>query len=518
MPMTDIIVVGAGHNGLVCAGYLARAGYRVTILEAAEQVGGACVTRPLTEGFQVSACAHLLYQLHPDVIRDLQLRDHGLTFAGRDLPTVALGHGGQTRTISGAAVAGDGLSDGDVVAYGRFYERMTRYAGLLSRAAAVRPPKLVDSDWRDKLALAQLGLRTRLLGRDDMRDLLRIGAINLYDVLNEVIDDDLLKGALCMDGVLGARMGPRSPNTVLGYLYRRLDAVFGFTGPALPAGGMGAVADALAASAQSAGVNIRTASEVERLLLDGNRASGVTLTGGESIPADLVVSNADPKTTFERLVGYPQLETGFSRRIHNLRMKGTAAKLHLALDGLPEFSGVSPADVGGRLLIAPDMGYVERAFDPAKYGECSTKPVMEINIPTVHDSTLAAPGKHVLSAVVQFAPYALKGGWDSARQAFTRTLIRQLSDYAPNIGEQVIASELLTPDDIERQFHIRGGHWHHGELTLDQFMVMRPAPGATQYATPLDGLFLCGAGSHPGGGVMGLAGRNAAREIIARAR
>jgi phytoene dehydrogenase-like protein len=230
------------------------------------------------------------------------------------------------------------------------------------------------------------------------------------------------------------------------------------------------------------------------------------------------VSNADPKTTFERLVGYPQLETGFSRRIHNLRMKGTAAKLHLALDGLPEFSGVSPADVGGRLLIAPDMGYVERAFDPAKYGECSTKPVMEINIPTVHDSTLAAPGKHVLSAVVQFAPYALKGGWDSARQAFTRTLIRQLSDYAPNIGEQVIASELLTPDDIERQFHIRGGHWHHGELTLDQFMVMRPAPGATQYATPLDGLFLCGAGSHPGGGVMGLAGRNAAREIIARAR
>jgi phytoene dehydrogenase-like protein len=281
---------------------------------------------------------------------------------------------------------------------------------------------------------------------------------------------------------------------------------------------MGAVTQALANSARAAGVEIRTGIEVESLRLDGMRAAGVVLAGGETLAADVVVSNADPKTTFEDLVGFPRLETGFSRRIHNLRMKGTAAKFHLALDGLPDFRGVDSNDAGNRLLIAPDMRYVERAFDCAKYGEYSTAPVMEINIPTVHDPGLAPPGKHVLSAVVQFAPYALKAGWESGREAFTKILLATLEDYAPGIGNMVLGSELLTPADIQAQFRIRGGHWHHGELALDQFMMMRPVPGATQYATPVDGLYLCGAGTHPGGGVMGLAGRNAARQIIDRER
>ena len=518
--MTDAIVIGGGHNGLVCASYLGRAGYAVTVLEAADQVGGASITRPLVvsgaDGFQVSACAHLLYQLHPEISRDLALEQHGLTLATTDLVSIALDVAGRLRKISGADVSGDGLSQADVDAYRRFHTQMVRYAGLLSRAAAIRPPKLVDSDWQDKRALASLGLRMRLLGRDDMRDLLRVGAINLFDVLNETLDDALLKGALSVDGILGAHMGPRSPNTVLGFLYRRLGDVFGFNGPALPSGGMGAVTAALAESARSSGVDIRTGTEVERLLLEGDRACGVVLAGGERVVADLVVSNADPKTTFEHLAGFPRLETGFSRRIHNLRMKGTSAKLHLALDGLPEFTGVSPDDVGSRLLLAPEMSYVERAFDPAKYGEYSAEPVMEITVPTVHDQRLAPSGKHVLSAIVQYAPYELKAGWTSAREAFTSRLIAKLAEYAPGIGELVIGSELLTPVDIEAQFRIRGGHWHHGELSLDQFMMMRPVPGATQYATPLDGLYLCGAGAHPGGGVMGLAGRNAAREIIAR--
>jgi phytoene dehydrogenase-like protein len=526
--MTDVVIIGAGHNGLVCAAYLARAGFSVTVAEAAEQVGGASITRSLpassaslatssgSDCFRVSACAHLLYQLQPEISEDLQLARHGLAFAARDMSTIALDRSGQIRKINGSTVTGTGLTQADITAYRDFHQRMVRYAGLLSRAAAVRPPRLVDSDWQDKLALARLGLRLRLLGRDDMRELLRVGAINLFDVLNETLDDPLLKGALCMDGVLGAHMGPRSPNTVLGFLYKRLAEVFGFNGPALPSGGMGAVTEALAASARSLGVEVRTGTEVERLLMAEDRASGVVLTGGERLTADLVVANADPKTTFEQLVGFPRLESGFSRRIHNLRMKGTAAKLHLALDGLPEFTGVSVEEVGDRLLIAPDMGYVERAFDPAKYGEYSIDPVMEINIPTVHDPSLAPPGKHVLTAIVQFAPYELKAGWVSARQAFTKVLIDRLAEYAPGIGELVIGSELLTPQDIEQQFRIRGGHWHHGELSLDQFMMMRPVPGATQYATPIDGLYLCGAGTHPGGGVMGLAGRNAAREIISK--
>ncbi len=516
--MTDVVIIGAGHNGLVCAAYLARAGCRVIVVEAATQVGGASVTRSLAVGFDVSACAHLLYQLSPQIAQDLELEKHGLRFAARDLATIALDREGQTRKISGAVATGGGLSESDIAAYRRFHEQMVRYAKLLSRAAAMRPPKLVDSDRRDKLALAKLGIRLRLLGRDDMRDLLRVAAINLFDVLNDTLDDELLKGALSIDGVLGAHMGPRSPNTVLGFLHRRLAEVFGFNGPAIPAGGMGAVTAALAESARLAGVEIRTGTAVESLLLNDGRATGVVLAGGSSLEAQVVVSNADPKTTFENLVGFPQVEAGFARRIHNLRMKGTAAKLHLALSGLPGFTGVDSADTGNRLLIAPDMGYVERAFDPAKYGEYSTEPVMEINIPTVHDPSLAPPGQHVLSAIVQFAPFELKTGWDSAKEDYTKALIDKLGEYAPGIDELVIRSELLTPQDIERQFRIRGGHWHHGELSLDQFMTMRPVPGATQYATPIDGLYLCGAGAHPGGGVMGLAGKNAAHEIVSRER
>ena len=518
--MTDVVVIGAGHNGLVCAGYLARAGYAVVVVEAAEQVGGASITRAFAgssaQGFEVSACAHLLYQLQPAISKNLELEKHDLTFAATDLATIALDRNGQCRTILGPKVTGEGLSQADIDAYRRFHQQMVRYAELLGKAAANRPPKLVDGDWRDKMALAKLGLSVRLLGRDDMRDLLRVGAINLFDVLNEVIDDELLKGALSVDGVLGAHMGPRSPNTVLSFLYRRLGEVFGFNGPAIPAGGMGAVTRALAASARSVGVEIRTGTEVDSVLMNESRATGVVLRDGETLSAQVIVSNADPKTTFEKLVGYPRLETGFSRRIHNVRMQGTAAKLHLALDDVPDFNGVSNDNVGQRLLIAPDPSYVERAFDPAKYGEYSPAPVMEINIPTIHDPSLAPPGKHVLSAIVQFAPYQLAAGWSATREAFTKSLIDTLADYAPGIGELVIGSELLTPKDIEQQFRIRGGHWHHGELSLDQFMMMRPVPGATQYATPIDGLYLCGAGVHPGGGVMGVAGKNAADEIVRR--
>jgi phytoene dehydrogenase-like protein len=440
--MTDVLVIGAGHNGLVCAAYLARAGKGVVVVEAAEVVGGASVTRGFAEGFSVSACAHLLSQLHPGIAQDLELESHGLRLAARDLATIALDRAGRVRKIAGDEVSGDGLSKGDVDAYAAFHAQMVRYAKLLSKAAAMRPPKLVDSDWRDRLALVKLGLDVRRLGRIEMRELLRVGAINLFDVLNETLDDELLKGALSLDGVLGAQMGPRSPNTVLGFLYRRLGEAFGFYGPAVPDGGMGSVARAVGAAARAVGVEIRTDTEVARILMEGQRAVGVELIGGERLDAELVVSNADPRTTFESLVGFPRLETGFARRVDNIRMRGCAAKLHLALDDLPSFRGVDSAEVGNRLVIAPDLGYVERAFDPAKYGEYSTAPVMEISIPTVHDPSLAPVGKHVLSAIVQFAPYALKAGWSSAKAAYERLLIDTLGEYAPGIGDLVIASEL----------------------------------------------------------------------------
>jgi phytoene dehydrogenase-like protein len=366
------------------------------------------------------------------------------------------------------------------------------------------------TDRQDVLSLARLGWDIRRLGRQDMREFLRIAGINVHDVLQERFDSDLLKGALSLDGTLGALLGPRSNNSVFCALHRMSSG----NRYAIAAGGMGAVSGAFAAAAQAAGAEIRTGCRVKRLLLDFDRVTGVELEDGEKINADRVVSSADPKTTFLGLLGARHLEAGFAHRVRNLRSKGAAAKIHLALDGLPEFTGLDPALAGERLLVAPSLQYVEHAFNHAKYGEHSADPVLEISIPSVHDDSLAPAGQHVLSAVVQWAPYALKGGWGEARKAFSDRIIDLLGQYAPGIRAQIRHAELLTPVDIETQFGISGGHWHHGELSLDQFLMLRPVPGAARYATPVNGLWLCGAGSHPGGGVMGCAGRNAAQAVL----
>jgi phytoene dehydrogenase-like protein len=352
------------------------------------------------------------------------------------------------------------------------------------------------------------------MGKQEMQELLRIGAINIYDVLNENLDNQLLKGALSLEAVLGSHTGPRSPNTVLGLLYRRVGETFGFNGPAIPTGGMGNVSNAIASSATSLGATIRTGSRVERILIQEQKVAGVELDNGEIINCSRVISNADPKSTFSKLVGYPQLETGFSRRAANIRMKGNTAKLHLALDALPEFAGLNANDIGSRLVIAPDPDYVESAFNHAKYGEFSEHPIMEISIPSVHDTSLAPAGKHVLSAVVQYAPHNLKQGWSEANNEFKALLIDLLESYAPGLKKLIVDSELLSPADFESRFGTTAGHWHHGELALDQFLMLRPFPGMSQYTTPIGGLFLCGAGCHPGGNVMGLVGRNCANTLL----
>ncbi|HUI61488.1 MAG TPA: NAD(P)/FAD-dependent oxidoreductase, partial [Steroidobacteraceae bacterium] len=283
---------------------------------------------------------------------------------------------------------------------------------------------------------------------------------------------------------------------------------------AQPRGGIGALTAALAEAARAAGAEIRTKSAVQSIVVRDYRAAGVVLESGETISADAVISNADPQTTFLRLLGSEHLDAGFVRRVSHLRTRGLSAKLHLALSGLPGFTGVTPEALGGRLLIAPTLDYLERAFNHSKYGEFSSAPALEITVPTVNDPTLAPSGRHVLSAVVQYAPYTLATGWDSGRRSLTELVLQMLERYAPGIGASVTATQLLAPPDIEREFRIAGGHWHHAELALDQFFMVRPVPGAAQYETPLDGLYLCGAGCHPGGGVMGAAGRNAARQVL----
>jgi phytoene dehydrogenase-like protein len=362
---------------------------------------------------------------------------------------------------------------------------------------------------------ALLGLDMRLLGRDSMREFLRIAGINIFDVLEETFESPLLKGALALDAVLGANLAPRSNNSVLSLLHRLSGMAIGVTdGLSLPEGGMGAITDALAAAARSNGATIRTGSPVARITLEGDKVSGVELENGERLAAGTVVSNADPARTLLQLLGARHLETPVAHRIRHFRAKGMAAKLHLALDGLPKFDGLSADNAGERLVIAPDAHYIEAAFDQAKYGRCSSEPALEITIPSVHDKTLAPAGKHVLSAVVQYAPFDPRASSDAARAEFLDRTLGVLERYAPGLRSQVVASQLLLPADIEREFRISGGHWHHGELALDQFLMLRPIPGAAQYAMPVNGLYLCGAGCHPGGGVMGCAGKNAAQAVL----
>ena len=505
----DAIVVGAGHNGLVCAALLAKAGKSVLVLEANEQVGGAAITREFGDGYSVSACAHLLYQLQPEVRKELKLAPD---LASENMTTVALAEDGQHVRLSADRV--EGVSEEDAANYREFRKRLTRFSDLLRKYLNKPPPRLGNRNLKDLLTLGQLGFDIRRLGKEEMREFLRLIGMNIYDELDERFDSPLLKGAISLDAVLGTHLGPRSPSTMMTYLYR-LAGNHGRT--ATPRGGMGNLSEQLAQSARAAGATIRTNMPVKRIIVENGRVSGAEAEDGQRFDSYTVISNADPKRTVMQLVGARHVETGFARRIHHLRARGNAAKLHLALDGLPAINGLAKKDFAERIVIAPDEHYVERAFNPAKYGESSPHPVLEITFPSFRDTSLAPTGKHVLSAVVQYAPYELRGGWnEDARAEFIHAVIQTIAKYAPNIESRISASELLTPADIEREFHITGGHWHHAELTLDQFLFVRPVSSAAQYRMPLDGLYLCGAGAHPGGGVSGAAGRNAARTILSR--
>ncbi|MEM9207875.1 MAG: NAD(P)/FAD-dependent oxidoreductase [Pseudomonadota bacterium] len=505
----DAVVIGAGHNGLVCATLLAQKGQSVLLLEANDRVGGAAVTREFADGFRVSSAAHYLYQLQPAVVRSINLEPPA---ASPPLRTTVLSGSGTPVSYRGGDVTG--VSAADAQEFRLFYRQMTRFATLLSRHLNARPPRLGGGGGRDKLELLKLGFDVRRLGRSDMREFLRLIGMNMRDELVERFASPMLRGGLALDAVLGTHLGPRSPSSLLTYLYR----LAGGAGEVTRfKGGMGALTGTMAELATQAGVDIRTGVRVQQVVVENGRVTGVRTTAGDAFDTFKVVSSVDPKSTVLDLVGAPHFETRFVHRVNQLRGKGNVAKLHLALRELPRIQGLNAKELSDRLLIAPDDDYVERAFNPAKYGEFSNEPVIELSFETLTDPTLAPAGMHVLSANVQYAPYDLKGGWTgAARSRFTDRTLDVLSSYMPNLDSLIGASELLTPVDLEREFHLPGGHWHHVELALDQFMFVRPVAGAAQYRLPVDGLWLCGAGAHPGGGVSGAPGRNAARAILAR--
>ncbi|MDP1700316.1 MAG: NAD(P)/FAD-dependent oxidoreductase [Aestuariivirga sp.] len=505
MPSCDAIIIGGGTNGLAAAGRLAKAGRKVLVLEQAAVAGGGATTKEFTKGYKVSAVAHLLNLLDPRVEQGLGLKSHGLEFAATNLSTTALSRTGGHLVLEGnygETIAGS-LSDADRASWAELRRKLMRFAAVLKPFKALTPPRLGKGVGNEMLKLAGLGLKIRGLGRDDLREFMRLMLINVADVLDDELKDDRLKGAIAFDTVLGAHLGPRSPNSLL-LLFNRL------AGEALsiPKGGMGSVAAAMAKAVQALGVDIRVNAKVKSVNIVGDKATGVTLQNGEVIDAKTVISAINPRTTFLDLVGPRHLDTGMVRRAGNILMRGNVVKLHLALNGAPNFKG---ADLKTRLVIAPSVRAVEDAFNPVKYGEFSENPVMEIVIPSAFEEGLAPMGHHVLSAIVQYAPAVMDA---RARAAFLKRIMATLETYAPGIGKLVVKSELFTPEDLEKQYGFIGGNWHHGELAAEQMLFLRPFIGAAQYETAIPGLWLAGAGSHPGGGISGAAGWNVAERIL----
>jgi len=508
---TDAIVIGAGHNGLICASYLARAGMNVLCLESSESAGGMSAPRSIGD-YHFPGLVHASYPVSTAIRRDLKLDQFGYA-PGRAIDTIALDADGQHLTIAAGSVAGANLSEADEQAYPRFRETYLAYARALRPLFDNKPPRVKDMDFADTATFAKLGWKVRMgLGRESMNEFLRVAAINIYDVLNDEFDDDRLKGAIAADAVLGSAMGPRSPGTVLTWLQRLQGER---NGPlTLQSGGKSQLVHALTQSAEDAGATIQLNTHVKKILVENGKAFGIELADGGMVKAKIIISNADPRSTFSNLVGAPQLDAMFANRATQIRGSGVVAKLHLALNGTPEFTGLAKAQLGDRLLIAPSMKYVEHAFNHSKYKECSENPVLEITMPSLHNSALAPDGHHVMSVNVAFVPYELNGGWEEQKSTFAYKVISQLGQYAPELKSLVVDHELLTPLDVEEQFHAVQGHWHHGELTIHQSFMMRPLHGAAQYDTPVDGLFLCGAGCHPGGGLTGLPGHHAAKRIL----
>ncbi len=524
LPQTyDIIIIGGGHNGLVASAYLAKAGLKTLVLERREIVGGGAITEGLHPGFHCSTLAHAVGPLRPQVVRDLQLKSHGLEFIEPSVRVTALHPDGHSLSIyadtSRTIRELEEISPPDARSFAEFESCMARLGHVLAPLLSMTPPAIEKPTPGELWNLGKLGLKFRGLGKMDSFRLLRWGPMAVADLVAEWFETELLRATIAARGIYGAFAGPWSAGTSTGLLWQA--ALSGQAlGPAsIIKGGMGALSQALGRAAVEAGVEVRTGAAVAEIRISEGKAAGVVLASGEEISARAVVSNADPRTTFLKLIDPVNFDPNFLGKIRNYRSLGSVGKVNLALSALPEFSALKGTDgvdrLSGRIHVGPDIDYLERAFDAAKYGDYSPKPYLDITIPSLTDSSLAPRGAQVMSIHAQFAPYKLKeGDWHSRREELGDTVINVLSEYAPNLKELIVRRQVITPLDLEQEYGLSGGHIFHGEQTLDQFFVFRPLIGWAQYRTPIQGLYLCGAGTHPGGGVTGGPGINASREII----
>jgi phytoene dehydrogenase-like protein len=519
----DAIVIGAGLNGLVTAGYLARAGLKVLVLERRAIVGGSAVTQEFAPGFRCDTARHDVGWLSPKIISDLGLvSEHGLKLVSSSGEVLAPTRDGDflllhTRTDTTAAALRR-FSPADADRWPAFTARIAKLAGFLEHLYTGPAPRVDASSLSDLRRLLGLGLRLRGLGKTDMVELLRTVPMSVAELLDDAFECDALKGVLGAQGITHTCLGPRAGGTGFVYLHHQVGRSPGaFRTTLFPQGAIGELSRALADSARAAGAEIRTGARVAGIAIHDARVTGVVLASGEEIAAKRVVSSADPRQTFLDLCDPGLFEPELVRAVRHIKYRGVWAKVNLALAELPNFPGL-PVDGKSTcpVVISPSLDYLEHAYDDAKYGRVSEHPFLEARILTMADPSLAPAGKHVMSVHVQYAPYHLRGGsWDvAARSALGDRVVATLGRYAPNLPGAVLHRQVLTPLDLETEFALPEGSAYHGELTLDQILFMRPVPECSRHRTPVPGLYLCGSGTHPGGGIAGGAGANAAAAIL----
>jgi phytoene dehydrogenase-like protein len=522
-----VAIIGGGHNALVTAFYLAKGGFKPVVLERREIVGGGAITEEFAPGFRASTLAHTIGPLREDILRDMQPAKFGCellypeprVFAPAPDGQALLFYNDHAKTAGGIAR----LSAHDAENYTKFASKLQKIAAVFGQIAAITPPAIDKPSPEDLWNLLKTGRAVRSLGKTGMFDLLRWGPMAAADFVAEFFETELIRATIAARGIFGAALGPWSAGSTAVLLLRAAADAHPVGAAAFPRGGMGALTSALADSAKKAGAEIRTGVAVRHIRVKDGAVTGLVFDDGEELAIEAIVSGVDPKRTFFDLLDPSQLDPTFAMRIKNVRLNGTVAKVHLALGDLPQFPALASAigadgarqALSGRIHIGPEIDYLEKAFDASKYGEFSTAPYLDVTIPTLLDPSLAPEGKHVLSAYVQFAPFKLKkGSWDTRRDELGRAVTKTLEVYSPKLSGLVEAMQVITPQDLESTYGFTGGHIYHGELALDQLFTMRPILDWARYLTPIRGLYLCGSGTHPGNGLTGASGANAAKEII----
>ena len=521
----DVIVIGGGHNGLTAAAYLARGGRTVLVLERRHVLGGAAVTEEIFPGFKFSVCSYVVSLLRPEIIRELDLPRHGLEILPLDGTFTPMPDGDYLWRMNDHAKTRREIarhSRVDAEAYDEYGKAMVDMGRFVKPILTMLPPDPTSLHPRDLQKLLFLVERFRGLSRQDQYNLVQLMTMSAVDFLDQWFETDVLKATMSASGIIGTFLGVRSPGTAYVLLHHYMGEIDGaFRSWGLSRGGTGAISEAIASAARLAGVEIRTQAPVAGITIRDNAARGVVLENGDEIAAKVVASSLDPRQTFVRFIDRGILPADFQADIDRYKFRGSSGKVNLALDGLPDFTCMpgAGAHLRGAVSISPSVDYMERAYDAAKYGRFSRRPYIDVVIPSLTDPSVAPPGKHVMSCFVQYAPYDLKEGtWDEKREEFGDTVIQTLAEYAPNLPGLVRDRQVLTPLDLEREWGLSEGNIFQGELTLEQLFFLRPAPGWAQYRTPVRQLYMCGSATHPGGGIMGAPGRNAALRILADTR